>query len=671
MSPGISLWSELKRRNVVRVALAYAVVAWFIVQAADIMLENFGAPGWVFKTVSGLLALGFPLALFLSWAYELTPDGVKRSEQVSETETIAPRTGRRIDRLIVIGLLAVISILVVERVWFAGGESDSAAEVQTESAAAAVLAGTDGERRADTVSAAEKASIAVLPFTNMSADAQQEFFADGITEDILTRLAAIGELRVISRTSIMRYKGSDKSLPEIAAELGVSHILEGSVRRAGDQVRITGQLIRADDDAHLWAESFDRELADIFAVQTEIAGRIVDALALQLTEGERQRLQSQGTDNAQAYEHYLLGRAQLNKSYSDFAEIAALEDAAEARFRAALELDPDYADAWTGLGRVALGRLGDDAERDEAHYQTAVDAARRAIRLAPQSASGYVYLGWAYLARGLAEAAAEQFRLAAEIEPDSVDVLSAQAAIHRSEGRLADAVRLLDRAVRIEPGDANLHDDLADTYRRLGALSLASDAYAVAWASITPHEARLNCHLADIALQAGRIAAARGHMARMRELEPDSPFQANCSLELFLQMRDLDAARQVFEHQRDYFQQRRPLLAALLLARTQPDADLESLLARAERRLREELPRAWGSGLAYQLGQIALLRGNQEAALEHLTSAIEQGWRAHRELELDIAWDPIRADPRFQALATQVEQDLTGQRAELDMERLQ
>ncbi len=665
----MSLFVELKRRNVFRVGAAYAVVGWLLLQAADILLDNFGAPEWVFKSFAALLILGLPLALFLAWAFELTPEGVKRTEDVVESDTITPRTGRRIDRLIVIGLLAVISILVVERVWFAGSGSDTAVDLTAESSVAAAPAaageGTDGERRPDAVPVAEKESIAVLPFANMSADPEQEFFADGITEDILTRLAAIGELRVISRTSIMRYKNSDKSLPEIAAELGVSHVLEGSVRRAGNQVRITGQLIRAADDAHLWAQSFDRELADIFAVQTEIADHIVAALSLQLTDSERERLQRQGTDNAAAYEQYLLGRALLNQSFSNMDGRIAQLDQAEARFRAALDHDPDYADAWVGLARTLRYGFFARPERAAADYQAGVDAARRAIRLAPEAAGGYVWLGQAYLARGLGEAAAEQFQLAAEVEPESVDVLSAQALIYRNTGRLAEAVRLLERAVRIEPGDAYLRDALADAARGLGDLRRAGEAYQVAWGEITPHEARLACMLSGNAMLAGDGEVARQFVARNRELEPESPFQASCSVARFLQLRDLEAAREAFEHQREYLEQFAPLLAALVLARTQPGVPLEPLLAHAEQRLRDELPRAWGSDLEYDLAQVELLRGNHAAALARLETAVGLGWRSYRVLELSIIWDPVREDPRFQAVARQVDDDLARQREEL------
>ena len=651
----MSLLAELKRRKVVRVAVVYAATAFAVLQAAEIMLPRMGVPDWGIGLVIALIVLGFPLALVLGWALEVTPDGIKRTEAApAETSNAAPPAllGKR--TVFAAALLVVLGVGIGAG-WFLRPASEPGASPAGQLER---IAGAD---------VAAETSIAVLPFANMSADPEQEFFADGITEDILTRLAAIGELRVISRTSIMRYKDSDKSLPEIAAELGVSHVLEGSVRRAGNQVRITGQLIRAADDAHLWAESFDRELADIFAVQTEIAGRIVQALQLQLTEGERERLQRQGTDNAAAYEQYLLGRAQLNQSFSNPGEILAVINNAEARFRAALEQDPDYADAWAGLAQTSLWRLGlrYEPEQAEANYQAGVDAARRAIRLAPESAAGYVWLGQAYLARGLGEAASEQFQLAAEVEPDSVDVLTAQAGIYRSEGRLADALRLLERAVRIEPGDANLQDELGRTANRLGELRRAREAYQVAWGDITPHEARLLCMLAIVSVQVGEIETARMHVARFRELEPDSPFLATCALGFFLQMRDLDAAREVFEQQREYFEQRLPLWAALVLARTEPDAELEPLLTRAERRLREELPRAWGSALEIQLGPIELLRGDHAAALARLETAVALGWRAYRELELDITWDPVREDPKFRSLARQVDEDLARQRAEL------
>jgi TolB-like protein/Tfp pilus assembly protein PilF len=656
------LFAELRRRNVIRMAGLYLVIAWLVVQVAETVLPAFDVPGWVLRATIILLAIGFVPALVFSWVFELTPEGLKRDADVTPAQSIASTTGRRMDRLILVGLAAVIAVVAADRFW-------PRATQPAESSASLANSQRVASQGRDAVppTTATAASIAVLPFSNMSPDPEQEFFADGITEDILTRLAAIGELRVISRTSIMRYKGSDKSLPQIAAELDVSHVLEGSVRRSGNRLRITGQLIRAADDAHLWAESFDRELADIFALQTEIAGHIVQALQLQLTEAEREQLGRQGTDSAEAYEHYLLGRAQLNQSYANTDEFFARTSSAEARFRAALEQDRDYADAWAGLAKTFLGNLRSRFEVDQAdaYYQSAVDAARRAIRLAPDSAAGYVVLGQAYLARGLGEAAAEQIQLAADVEPDSVDVLRAQAEIHGSEGRLIDALRLLRRAALVEPGDAYLQDELGRAEQKIGELHRARGAFETAWGEITPHEARLECVQARVDLRLGEIDAAHMRVARYRDLEPDSPFLANCALAFFLEARDLEAARQVFNDHREYFEDRQPSLAALVLARTEPDAALEPLLARAERRLREELPRVWGSALEYELGQIALLRGNHEMGLTHLETAIALGWRWHRRLEQNIIWDPIRNDPRFQTLVRRVDEDLARQRAEL------
>lgn len=257
-------FTELRRRNVFRVAIAYGVVAWFIIQAADIMLANFGAPGWVFKTVAGLLALGFPLALFLSWAYELTPEGVKKSADVAPAESATPKTGKRIDRLILIALLGVIAILIVERLWFAGGQGESPA------VANAPLSESGAEATGDTPMADTERSIAVRPFADLSPDGDQEYFSDGLAEEIPNLLAAVRDLSVASRTSAFSFKGSGLPIPGIAGRLGVKYVLEGSVRKSGERIRVTAQLIDAERDRHLWSENYDRTLDDIFAIQDEI-----------------------------------------------------------------------------------------------------------------------------------------------------------------------------------------------------------------------------------------------------------------------------------------------------------------------------------------------------------------------------------------------------------------
>ena len=243
----MSLIAELKRRNVFRVGVAYAIVAWLLVEVASVLLPTFEAPVWVMKAFSSLVILGFPLALILAWAFELTPEGIKRESAVDPAESITQVTGRKLD-------FAIIGLLALAVAYFAVDKF--------------VL-------QADRIPAAESTeqvkTIAVLPFANMSGDPEQEFFSDGISEELLNVLAKVKGLRVTSRTSAFAFKGTNTSIPEIAEKLGVDHVLEGSVRMAGDRVRITAQLIEVDTDSrfdsHLWSESYDRDLSDIFAVQ--------------------------------------------------------------------------------------------------------------------------------------------------------------------------------------------------------------------------------------------------------------------------------------------------------------------------------------------------------------------------------------------------------------------
>ncbi len=632
---------EVRRRKVFRVAVVYAATAFVILQAADLILPRLGVPDWAMSLVVVLTILGFPIALVLAWALELTPDGIQRAERRGAPDAAPDLLGTR--TLFVSGMLVTLGVGLGAG-WFL----------------------KPGSSPGDAASIADM-SIAVLPFTNLSADPEQEFFADGITEDILTRLTRIDGLRVISRTSIMRYKGSTMSLPEIAAELGVAHVLEGSVRRVGDQLRITGQLIRADDDAHLWAESFDREMPDVFAIQTEIAEQIAEALAVRLSAQEREDLAERPTDDTRAYEQYLLGRAQINRSFSDFGEFEALVDEAEARFRAAIVEDPGYAEAWAGLSWVARSRINVDPEGAEAHYREAIDAARRATELAPGSATGYVHLGKAYLTQGLAEAALEKFDLASRLEPEGAELLAARASILRNQGRVAEAVRLLRQATRIEPGDANLFDELANTYWMIGDLPAAREAFELAWGRITPHEARLDCHVALVAAVDGDEETARRRIENALELESDSWFVTTCGVLVYLGLRDRGSLVEILDRWRDFPEvQRAAIIRAWVWDFSGSDEPLEPLLQDAEQQLVTELPRLWGGEREYLMALITLLGGDTEGALDQLERAFASGWRGYRRL-LEPAWDPIRDVPRFQAIERRMDEDLERQRSELAM----
>ena len=288
----MGFFQELKRRNVYKVAVAYAVIAWLLIQLASILFPTFEAPGWVMKAFVTIVFLGFPIALVLAWAFELTPAGIRRTEDVGPAESITHRTGRKVTAFIVTAAVVAAGLLAFQ---FLRTNRGSVATEKTLPTAR--------------TSAIPLKSIAVLPFASLSEDKANEYFASGIQDEILTRLAKIADLKVISRTSTQQYQSKPGNLPEIAKQLGVAHILEGSVQKVGDTVRVNVQLIKAETDAHLWADTYDRKLTDIFAVETEVAQKIAGSLAAHLTGGEQQQIAAVPTRNSQAYDAYLRGRA--------------------------------------------------------------------------------------------------------------------------------------------------------------------------------------------------------------------------------------------------------------------------------------------------------------------------------------------------------------------------
>jgi TolB-like protein len=285
-----SFFAELKRRNVYKVAVAYAVVSWLLLQAASILFPTFEAPPWVMKVFVVVIVLGFPAALILSWAFEITPEGIKRAEDVMPNESITRRTGRKLDFLIIGILLLVIGI-------FAFGRFGKRAPTMAAPSVAAAQA-------------IPEKSIAVLPFENFSADKENAFFADGVQDDILTALAKVADLKVISRASVMSYAaGAKRNLREIGQALGVAHVLEGSVRRAGDKVRVSAQLVDTRTDSHLWADTYDRDLADVFAIQSDIAQQIANQLQAKLSPSEKSSIAERPTKDITAYDLYLRAKA--------------------------------------------------------------------------------------------------------------------------------------------------------------------------------------------------------------------------------------------------------------------------------------------------------------------------------------------------------------------------
>ncbi len=449
----MSLFAELKRRNVFRVGIAYAVGAWLVLQLAEVLVELLNLPEQVGPVVVAAVVIGFPVVLFAAWAYELTPQGIKRESEVQAEDSITRSTGKKLNALI-IGMMAVaIAYLLFDKFVVREPAVEAPSSVQQAEAP---------DQASDTdVADAENApalptgdepeispqSIAVLPFTNRSPVAEDEFFIDGIHDDLLTNLARIGGIKVISRTSVIRFRDTERPIPEIARELGVATVMEGAVQRAGDTVRINVQLIDAGTDEHLWAQIYDRPLTtdNLFDIQSEISEAIAAALQATLTPDEEERLNDRPTDNLAAYSAYLRGQR-------DFArrEVASLQSALD-EFQQAVELDPDFALAWAGIAQVSLVRPSWGILPLEEALAVAGPAAARAVALAPN-------LGEARLAQAMVASSREEAD-AEVLYREAVALLPNNAAAHQWYGNLLEddverseeALALFRKALSLDP----------------------------------------------------------------------------------------------------------------------------------------------------------------------------------------------------------------------------
>src|SRR5216684_7392 len=385
-----NFFAELKRRNVYKVAVAYAVVAWLLIQAASIFLPAFDAPAWVMKIFIIVIIFGFPVALIFSWAFEITPEGIKLESEIEPSKSIKRRTGRKIVALTIALAVVAAGLFVYQLV---RPKSDTSS-----SPTAAPIA---------------KKSIAVLPFDNLSRDPDNAYFCEGVQDEILTRLAKVADLKVISRTSTQHFKSAPDNLPQIARQLGVAHILEGSVQKANDQVRVNVQLINALTDAHLWADTYDRKLTDIFAVESEIAKTIAETLRAKLTGSEKTLITKTPTVNPEAYELYLKGRFFWNKRTG--ADLLKSID----YFKQAVEKDQKYALAYAGLADAYVLLPPYGAASPSESFPQAEAAARKALELDDTLAEAHTSLGQVLLFYDLDFAAStREFERALALDPN-------------------------------------------------------------------------------------------------------------------------------------------------------------------------------------------------------------------------------------------------------------
>ena len=431
------LFDELKRRNVVRVGLAYVLVAWVLAQVAELALDSFEAPGWVIKAFLLLLAIGLPIALFFAWAFELTPDGLKKEKDVDRSASITHNTGRKLNTLIIGVLVIAVGMLLADKFVL---QTDSAAPTAETAAVASPV--TDSN------------SIAVLPFVDMSPAQDQEYFTDGLTENLLHALAQIRELKVAGRTSSFAFKGMNTDLRDIGEQLNVSSILEGSVQKAGTRIRITTQLINVEDGYHLWSKTFDRDLNDIFVVQDEIAEAVASALRTSLLgdspETATTATATTTTTNFEAYNAYLLGLSFYNKR-----TIEGWDRAIEL-FQLALDKDPNMALAWASLSKAIGKKTGFTTEFAEG-YSRARAAAEKAMELDPNLADAYLALAEVQTGFDWDWAGAEvSLERALSLRPGDSDIISEQARLDAIRGDHVSAFEEVEQALAQDPLNVNL-----------------------------------------------------------------------------------------------------------------------------------------------------------------------------------------------------------------------
>ena len=451
----MSLFEELKRRNVIRVGVLYLVAAWLLLQLTDVLSSLLPVPESTGSLVFLLLVLGFFPVVIFAWVFEMTPDGLKREVDIDRSQSVTPETGKKINTVIVVLLVLAIGGMIADRLI-------PEASVDTEVAVVDVV-----ETPAPVDNQTDDRSIAVLPFADLSQNRDQQYFTDGLSEELLNLLVRVDDLRVASRTSSFSYRDSTLDIPEISKALNVGHILEGSVRKDGDRIRITVQLIEAGTDTHLWSENFDRELTDIFAIQDEIANAIVNALTGELgMAGEKAVTVEVATENLDAYELYLKAR-ELFIAREQLPESIRL-------FRRAVELDPEFARAWAGLAAaegVAEEWIFDD---DIDHIPLAIEAAEKALSLNPDLSMPLAVLGLVMVdADGGMFGGLEYYAAALEKDPKNTSAWLWQGLGQMVGGFIDEAIVSLNQCLAIDTGYQNCRQHLARAHMIKGDVETA------------------------------------------------------------------------------------------------------------------------------------------------------------------------------------------------------
>jgi TolB-like protein/Tfp pilus assembly protein PilF len=677
VSEKASFFAELKRRNVYKVAVAYAVVGWLLVQVATQVFPFFEIPNWAVRLVVLLIIVGFPISLVIAWAFEMTPEGIKRTE-VADAEHEHSR-GKTWIYVVIIGAAISAALFFVGRYTAGNNASATRAELPTK-------------------------SIAVLPFENLSDDKSNAYFTDGVQDEILTDLARIADLKVISRTSVMQYnETANRNLPEIAQALKVAHVLEGSVQRSANKVRVNAQLIDARTDTHLWAQHFDGDLSDVFAIQSEIAQKIADQLQAVLTPKEKAAIEAKPTSDLTAYDLYL-GATQLERgtrslSRPTLREQVRLLEEATAR-------DPNFLAAFCALARTHLSIYWfnyEDSEASLGEAKKAIDAAERL-----NADAGEVHLAKAvFYYRGSRdyERALSELRSARRSLPNDSFALELTGLIERRQGHLEQAMRDMEDALKLDPQNASFLNELALGYEGAKRYSDATRVF----------EEALRWNPNDFVFAVSRAALERNSSANVRPFEvvltseiakkADPDNVARYRMIVALDQRDYASAEKAltdyklayftllhvagFNLPREYYQglierglgEDDKAQKAFLAARERAAIDLakradnpqrlvvlgliDAQLGRNEdaagegERAAELLPVTKdaldGPEILTLLAEIYAQTGQTDHALDLLERAAPMNFGPqYGDLKLNAMWDPLRHNPRFDAVVESV-----------------
>jgi TolB-like protein/Flp pilus assembly protein TadD len=682
----MSFFQQLKRRNVFKVAAAYLLVAWLLMQISDVMVPTLHLPEWVMTATAYFLIIGFLPAIIFAWAFEMTPEGLRRESEVTRVEPTAHQGGQKLNYVIIGALAIVIVLLLADR--FMGNKPD----VQSTPTATAAVGAED-----------ESKTIAVLPFTNLSTEEENAFFAAGVHEDILTALSRVSDLRVNSRTSVMQYAGTQMNMKDVAEALGARYILEGSVRRSGNRVRVTAQLIDAKNDVHLWAESFDRELTDIFAIQSAVAQEITNALQAELSPVEKKLITGRPTENIEAYDLFLKARLAMQNTeiQTTFDEVAIrlLEQATQA--------DPNYAQAWALLavahGGIYWFRVDPDPSRLERmkqavdrafelqpdlpearlalatyyyrgfyDYAKALEQLNQALLVIPNDPLVHFNLGLTYRRLGQYDQSIVSFLRATEIDPMHQSAWAEASSTANSSNRYREAISIekeiavrFPRNPRMVAEQAftrlNLFGDIKGAKEILGTLRQADHYYlwlarfqATFWDR--DYQAAAAASLADNGPEATSPGTGIADAARTLSFggfkEQSSELREKARQVLSAEINKPYAQNYAWPH---------AFYAVILIMEGETEGALQSC-ERALGIMNLEMDKLHGATMTNYCAWVNGMAGRTDQALDQLEALLELGWNmSYWVLSLSPEWDLLRENPRFQQLVAKAKLKMEAQ----------